>query len=236
MDRVRTFNWVKNDGHGIFGWQAEDNPHFTPVLGFGLAHDVVEHMDNEQGMDAEMRAFGVLVYGRGCHGYFHDDAHLANSLASDLNSFYKDGAEDPSDIDEPLLLGEEGIDGIEIENHINNFLDAFESGMDEALIADPAWPQSRMDRVKENITGHMRRGVRMAHAAHGSSGNTFRAFQYVEDHLAVMGIASEYDREEFVEGDKLMVIVDPMMARISVDVRFLHSYDEEEFDEEAEEG
>ncbi len=43
------------------GWKLADMPSFDPVsLAYGVAHDTLEHLDNREGIEAEMMAFGAI--------------------------------------------------------------------------------------------------------------------------------------------------------------------------------
>ena len=63
-----------------------------PSYGFGVAHDALEHQTAMLGMDAEMKAFGSILYGR----WNREGKALTGPLADDVKGFLVDGAEWPT--------------------------------------------------------------------------------------------------------------------------------------------
>lgn len=88
--RVRWFTWV--DGHhtehGLAGWQMKGFEDLEPAADFGVAHDALEHHTLALGMDAEMQAFGAILYGR----WQRDGLGLCRPLAADVHDFLGTGA------------------------------------------------------------------------------------------------------------------------------------------------
>lgn len=64
--RTRTFVWTVDRNHGNkTGWLPVGAPaNFYPGEGFLVAHDTLEHLDNKQGWDRELIAFGACMYGK----------------------------------------------------------------------------------------------------------------------------------------------------------------------------
>lgn len=71
------------------GWIMRDMPHFDTSLGFGVAHDVLEHFDHGDCVTDEFQAFGAILWGRvnGCYASLAETGvseFSHKSLASDL--------------------------------------------------------------------------------------------------------------------------------------------------------
>lgn len=70
MAKKFKFIWAQDEDTGIEGWRLASQPHFTPVQGMGLAHDVLEHFRHADEFASECMAFGVIVWGRAIGGYW----------------------------------------------------------------------------------------------------------------------------------------------------------------------
>src|SRR6478736_307724 len=101
-ERTRSFVWAEHHDYGIHGWKAVGTD-FDPALEFGIAHDVLEHMDDTPGADAECQAIGALGYGRVLTGYYSDGQQAASFIRDDFETFFNNGMEDPSDLKEERL-------------------------------------------------------------------------------------------------------------------------------------
>lgn len=79
--RTKSFVWdAKADG-----WKPETQPTFTAGPGFLVAHDVLEHFNDDPAFKNELLAFGSTLYGR-----FHDDNIMIDVSSDDLSSFLID--------------------------------------------------------------------------------------------------------------------------------------------------
>lgn len=235
MDRTRSFVWEKDDERNTAGWRAEDNPYFSPTLDFGLCHDILEHMNNMPGMDAECEALGILVWGRVSMNYFSSYQVGTVAVASDIMDFFRDGADMPGDVENEPLGPEDCEDHVLVETLIGDVCQEVEAMMEDWSEYDPTRECPPIEETGRRIAGHMRRGVRRAHKEYGDRVAFQLAFEHLEDHFAIKGWCREHDygREEFQPGDRLTVTVDPMMRRIHVEVEY-HDYAAIEAEMEAE--
>ncbi len=74
MKRQEEFFWAHDDERRTSGWVLSRMPHFDPVQGMALAHDLLEHTDTYPGMEGEAMAFGGICYIRVEGGYFDERA------------------------------------------------------------------------------------------------------------------------------------------------------------------
>lgn len=90
MKYTRYFDW-KDSANFEPGWIMRGMPNFDPFGSLGMAHDVLEHLTpNDDSMEAEMRAFGVIVWGRSSAGWFSQsigNADPAHHLGRDMEEF-----------------------------------------------------------------------------------------------------------------------------------------------------
>lgn len=95
---VRVFNWVDewDDDRGLGGWQMRGFESLDPTSRIGLAHDALEHHDATLGPEAEMQAFGAILWGRIQHEpqwHQHNDGHPMRGLVSEVQRFFVEGME-----------------------------------------------------------------------------------------------------------------------------------------------
>lgn len=96
--KTERFTWYSahDNDHGLEGWIMSSMPHFDPVAGRGLAHDMLEHFTPRAGNEGEAEAFGAIAWIRIEGGYWTaynpNTGHLtlkdhANSLGSEFANF-----------------------------------------------------------------------------------------------------------------------------------------------------
>jgi hypothetical protein len=73
IKRQEQFVWGHDEDRGMSGWVLASMPHFDPVQGFALAHDMLEHTDTYPGMEGEAMAFGGICYIRIEGGYMDEE-------------------------------------------------------------------------------------------------------------------------------------------------------------------
>lgn len=69
---TRSFRWITDNEIGLTGWLLTSMPHFDPVRGFGMAHDLLEHFGEYPGIEGEALAFGCMIWQRGEGGYWDE--------------------------------------------------------------------------------------------------------------------------------------------------------------------
>lgn len=169
---IRHFTWT--DGHddenGIEGWRMRGFEELDTVQGFGLAHDALEHFDATLGMDAEMKAFGAILWGRIDYGWRSSSRGrltTIDDLGYDIQRFLEDDAEWCTPI--PYSRLREGTTGSAdwAEGKLNEF-EATLIGMlqekNEARGGDePFCPSNADARIKAgHMVQWMRRGFQQA--------------------------------------------------------------------------
>lgn len=99
IKRQEQFVWGHDEDRGISGWILASMPHFDPVQGLALAHDMLEHTDTYPGMEGEAMAFGGIFYVRVEGGYMDEDVssrgrrpdrkEYAKTLGYELADFFR---------------------------------------------------------------------------------------------------------------------------------------------------
>jgi hypothetical protein len=67
---TKKFTCKEHEEHGFSGWVMNTMPHFDPGTGMTVAHDCLEHLSRREGLEGEMEAFGVSLWGRHQGGYW----------------------------------------------------------------------------------------------------------------------------------------------------------------------
>lgn len=119
---------------GFDGWVMRGFESLEPRTGFGIAHDVLEHLDTRLGMDAEMQAFGSIIYGRVYHNLLNAQQVFPKAFVDDVTGFLRQGAEFCSDISVRSLTASD------LEDHwwYEQCVEGFRNTLFEALIATDA--------------------------------------------------------------------------------------------------
>lgn len=204
-----TFEWREDEELGGYGWIPKGKPNFNACDGRGIAHDSMEHFANEEEtMDAEMRAFGAILRGRGEGGWFFQGhvPNIAYHLGSDIAGFLRDMRYGEWKLTDPgKTYALKGDMEDEIQAGIKN---ALKTANDEADSEDNPFVR---DQTTDWMIGWMRRGYRMAHRRwHGADACEL---SWLYD-----SIAKEHD-EQFKggeEGDQLIVTIDPRNLRFTM--------------------
>jgi len=89
-----------NDEFGSYGWLIRGAPStYFPILGMGVAHDILEHQPGDNGtVEEELMALGAALYIRGNGNYWRGSrippgGHLSGELSNDL-AFKYGGVDD----------------------------------------------------------------------------------------------------------------------------------------------
>lgn len=188
---VRRFTWC--DGHGndwgLEGWQMKGFESLEPSSSFGVLHDALEHFDATLGMDAEMMAFGGILFGR----WVYEDMH--RHLADDVFEFIDRGAGEVSDI--PT----QGFLEIEDEQRIAKFfIEVKQQAHDKGIELDRDQPRRMIDWMRKGFRRHERRWAKAGgRSAFQSSFETYRndkAFNHGEiGHTLTLRILGDGDIE-----------------------------------------
>ena len=81
------FEWRQDEEYGGEGWIMKGKPNFNASTGNGIAHDCLEHFRNDgDDLDAEMRAFGSMLWIRVETGWFFNNGRGTLSAADNLGS------------------------------------------------------------------------------------------------------------------------------------------------------
>lgn len=79
--RTKIFHWDE-DGNG---WKPDGIPEFDAGNATTVAHDVLEHVNDESGFKWELLAFGAILYGRA----FRDSRSYVTTFVHDLSGFLR---------------------------------------------------------------------------------------------------------------------------------------------------
>jgi hypothetical protein len=91
----KTFKFVceENENFGMNGWRQADKPHFDPLMGLTVAHDILEHFPNGTESPAdEFQALGAAYFIRGETGYMQRNGNInppAKHIASDFPDIFQ---------------------------------------------------------------------------------------------------------------------------------------------------
>jgi hypothetical protein len=221
MSYTRTFVWGEHEDSGITGWLMERMPHFDPVSpDFGMAHDVLEHLDRGCKFSDELQAFGSMLYIRALSGWWYDRGshHTpAQQMASDLANF---------------LHREDFVVDRVRANKLDDIDDCAEDEL-AAVIEETAksvWAEAdEEDTLTEDelrltlidVAGWMRKGFRRCyHRYHRRSPGEMGAF-----FESLCGELKPYGKRHPDYGDKLIVSIN--VEELTHKVRFRTAYGEE---------
>ena len=149
-----------NDEFGSYGWLLRGAPStYFPILGMGVAHDILEHQPGDNGtVEEELMALGAALYIRGNGDYWGRGGskippgdHLASDISNDLAFKYggvDEGIASPGrtkkldDFVEEWIA--QAVDGTkkEFEYHAqyySNELEEFHANVADYLKKVPGW-------------------------------------------------------------------------------------------------
>lgn len=211
---IRRFTWT--DGHddddGLEGWRMDGFETLGTAQGFGLAHDALEHFDATLGMDAEMKAFGAILWGRVDYGWQSKGVGRSidlEDLQNDIRDFLEDGAEWCTPIPYSRLREKTNASADWAEGRLNTFeasLVRMLRGPNEMRGGDePFCPDEADARTKAgHMVQWMRRGFKQAErrwAKVDGQVGFINAFDVIANH--------EYTTRNHGEnGDRLVIRID----------------------------
>ena len=222
---IRRFNWEDGRSHpssrGLEGWLMKGFETLDPTLGFGVAHDALEHFDATLGADAEMMAFGAILWGRGDSGFKFGPNGVMYALVSDIQGFLEDGMEWCKPIPTRPLRDSEFSKSVWAEDTLSDFRRAMVKGLLEPdgndnppRLTDKAEAMLRTDHIVQ----WMRRGMKRTERRWGRSGGHeafVSAFHQLKDDRNVQSSNHEM-------GDVLIVRIMPDGR--GVDTRIWNTY------------
>lgn len=131
---VRRFTWTdeRSSDSGLSGWVMKGFESLEPSQTFGLAHDALEHYDATLGADAEMDAFGAILWGRGCSGWRFGMDGVESALVSDIQGFVGRGMEWCTPLPIKTLSRYAAAEDVE---HLESNLEEIERRITKALLA-----------------------------------------------------------------------------------------------------
>lgn len=206
----KDFKWETDDDSGLSGWKMGSMPStFQPFMGYGLAHDVLEHFNYDGSIESELMAFGTMLWGRGQGDWWHDNGaenrEFYQNVPSDLAEFIAQQGSVPACVSRPLsedvewqlrLLPER------IRDSLEDYAETFGYNMDRAVHDIP----DSLDWI--------RRGFRMAKRRWGRH---MTHYQFCDMFNNI--VHSPYCKEGFTpdnEMDKLIISVSPKHRRVVI--------------------
>lgn len=199
-NKTKTFIWAEKQK----GWRPINCPNFDGGRAFTVAHDTIEHLNDNEDFRWEVIAFGVALYGR------------MNPLNENWRSSLEAGSSDLADFSaeqeylipkssayaNKLVLDPDGENRLQM--FINNGI--LSSDLANRSIVAMFSPFARklnttkFQSVSEDIKSWMRLGYKMAERFYGSPRTEIKLFKLVDDlvsenHNAMLPVA----------GDKLTV-------------------------------
>lgn len=211
---IRRFTWTDgdDDDNGLEGWRMDGFETLDTVQGFGLAHDALEHFDATLGMDAEMKAFGAILYGRIDYGWRPARGGRGTNLEDlqyDIQRFLEDDAEWCTPIPYKPLSDKLIASTEWAENKLNEFEAILVRMLQEPNEMrggdEPFCPNEADARIKaSHMVQWMRRGytqtVQRWEKVDGQQG-FINAFDVIANH--------EYTTRDYGEnGDRLVIRID----------------------------
>jgi hypothetical protein len=206
------FAWLEDQMTGEMGWIPKSNPGFNATSGFGLAHDVMEHFRNDvHGLDAEMRAFGAMIFVRwegGWQPYRGVNMHSpAYNIASGIFVFLQNIACEQDTITTPPKTNRlhEDVEEILDEAISKSFKDYL--NYEDCNTDDTLWIRDAL----EHMRGWMRIGYRKAVKRYKDLDVYEATALFNEIERQTYKLTGEY-------GDELIVRVSPKQKQVYVRV------------------
>lgn len=207
--------------YGCNGWRMEDKPHFDPLMGITVAHDVLEHFPNGDESPAdEFQALGAGYFIRGETGYMQRKGNInppAVHIASDFPDIFRHIIDERMGL--PVAPKTKKIDIEYVEEFISELM------QEAAKLLESEFGEYEPEFVKESlellprVADWIRIGYRRATKRFGPYQNHAVAiFQQIEEK------ADKYLEHANI-GDKLTVSFD--IKNNKANIRFVESYEEE---------
>ncbi len=89
----RQFDYGTDPDYGGEGFRPSDRPDFNYLDGRVVAHDLLEHLTDDETLAGEMQALGASVYVRGVEFFVEEgqmDPSIEENIASDMLVFFQD--------------------------------------------------------------------------------------------------------------------------------------------------
>lgn len=196
------FEWREDEEFGGYGWIPKGKPHFNANEGLGIAHDTLEHFPadaNVETMDAEMRAFGAMLYMRVESGWYYQNAYRGAAdvhLGSDIGRFLQEVRFDQWKLTNPGITRR-------IDETMEDEMDAiFKTAIKNANEWRDDDPHFKLDHTTDWMRGWMRRGYRACiKRYHGAKPHELA---YLFDQVKET-VDKQYERGD--EGQELHVLV-----------------------------
>lgn len=209
--RTTVFEIAEHEEHGFRGARPVDMPHADPGSGFTLAHDMLEHVDGDDGgIGAEFAAIGAIAHTRGDAygaqtgvGSAHADP-VAEGLAGDLTSdLYRHFAHEGFALETPPADAPEADEHVE-QSWAEAFRKAKRQIADEQGGAD--WLRDNPDEAatvaewlapesRAKMLGWLRAGYAAAVERYGSIGTWELCHAFVEIEKAADAAIKHADAE-----------------------------------------
>ncbi len=92
-----TFVCAKHEEYGTMGWKLKNMAHFDPLGGMTIAHDILEHFPNDDGIaSGECQALGASLYVRGEEysvGIKNSSNSPGTNMSGDIVNLFSEGRE-----------------------------------------------------------------------------------------------------------------------------------------------
>jgi hypothetical protein len=158
-----TFVCKKHEEYGSLGWALKCKPHFEPLGGMTVAHDVMEHFPRDNGtLAAEWQAFGAMMRIR------HEGNWWSNQGNTKYQEFGDQAYVDLFDHYRKVVYGELSVDEAprtmkledDLEEQIQKMVANFRREIDREV--DPDDQSCDVDFFCKNLVGWIRIGYRKA--------------------------------------------------------------------------
>lgn len=211
MKRQEEFVWGESERGA--GWVLASMPHFDPVHGMALAHDLLEHTDTYPGMEGEAMAFGGICYIRVDGGYMDqavssrggqpDRVEYARTLGDELAGFFRWDDKDNWKLEH---ITEPALDDDEMEALIFNIARACcRIALAEFVDTDGEWERRALIRkASVSLIPWIRRGFRKCEAFWGA-GNPQQMSDLFSDIESTIDLDIQYADHQ--PGDRIEVTI-----------------------------
>lgn len=208
----KTYVWDEDDKGE--GWRLESNPGFDCVMGFGLAHDTMEHFSLDGSLLDEAHAFGTMLWGRvvGCWQGWPDGTRYPYIMAEDAAEFICQQGHTL-----PLRGAQKPLDDSELEAMVQTL-------QLEIVRVLPQWAETYNAMYDVEADGpvhaslfckHVRDGYRKAVRRWGRTMHAYTwadLFSRIDKHPLA-------NRRPDSENDKLVVSVSPRRQRVELRIK-----------------
>lgn len=207
-----TFVCKKHEEYGSLGWALKSKPHFEPLVGMTVAHDIMEHFPRDNGtLAAEWQAFGAMLRIRhegnwwagqgGRYTEFGDQTYV------DLFDHYRKVCWKELSVDEAPRT-------VKLEDDLEEQLAKMVANFRRELSNECDKRTYNVDNFCKNLVSWMRIGYRKACKRY----QDIPAWKLCEMFSEIADKADKLLKEDIFEGAEMVVEMDARNGHVSIEM------------------